>query len=71
METYTTQPGVQLYTGNYLDHVTGKDAAVYNQHSHLCLETQNYPDAINHVSAISKKKIGAWGGATKFQSKRP
>ena len=50
METYTTQPAVQLYTGNYLDNLVGKDGAVYNQHSTLCLETQNYPDAINHVS---------------------
>ena len=50
METFTTQPAVQLYTGNYLDNLAGKDGAVYNQHSTLCLETQNYPDAINHVS---------------------
>ena len=50
METFTTQPAMQLYTGNYLDNLVGKDGAVYNQHSTLCLETQNYPDAINHVS---------------------
>ena len=50
METFTTQPAVQLYTGNYLDNLAGKDGAVYNQHSTLCLETQNYPDAINHQS---------------------
>ena len=52
METYTTQPAVQLYTANYLDDMAGKDGAVYNQHSSLCLETQNYPDAINHVSFL-------------------
>ena len=49
METYTTQPAVQFYTANYLNNLAGKDGAVYNQHSSLCLEPQNYPDAINHV----------------------
>lgn len=49
METQTTQPGVQFYTGNYLDgSLTGKRGVVYNRHSGFCLETQHYPDAINH-----------------------
>ncbi len=49
METSTTQPGVQLYTGNYLDgslqHTPGN--VKYNRHGGLCLETQHYPDSPN------------------------
>lgn len=42
------QPGVQFYTGNYLDgSVRGKSGAVYAQHAGLCLETQKFPNAIN------------------------
>src|SRR5262249_16845769 len=49
MEVYTTQPGVQLYTGNFLDgKLKGKGGAVYQKHQAFCLETQHYPDSINH-----------------------
>jgi aldose 1-epimerase len=48
MEVLTTKPAIQLYTGNYLDGVAGADGAVFNQHDALCLETQYYPDAVNH-----------------------
>lgn len=49
LETQTTQPGMQFYTGNYLDGtLTGKNGVVYQRHSGLCLETQHYPDSINH-----------------------
>lgn len=42
------QPGVQLYTGNYLDgSVSGKGGVAYAQHGALCLETQKFPNAIN------------------------
>jgi aldose 1-epimerase len=48
MEVYTTEPGIQLYTGNFLDGtLTGKNGVVYKQHSALCLETQHFPDSIN------------------------
>lgn len=48
MEVYTDQPGVQLYTGNFLDGtITGKGGKVYNQRYGLCLETQHYPDSPN------------------------
>lgn len=46
MNCYTTQPGLQLYTGNNLS-VTGKNRIWYSKYSGVCLETQNYPDAIN------------------------
>jgi aldose 1-epimerase len=48
MEVRTTEPGVQLYTGNYLDgSLVGKRGAVYRRHSGLCLETQHFPDSVN------------------------
>jgi aldose 1-epimerase len=49
MEVLTTEPGVQLYTGNFLDGSSkGKGEAVYKKHAALCLETQHFPDAVNH-----------------------
>ena len=48
MEVHTTEPGVQLYSGNFLDgHHKGKAGAVYHKHNAFCLETQHYPDAPN------------------------
>ncbi|XP_038174033.1 galactose mutarotase [Arvicola amphibius] len=48
LEVYTTQPGVQFYTANFLDGtLRGKNGAVYPKHSGFCLETQNWPDAVN------------------------
>lgn len=47
----TSQPGVQFYTANVLDgSLTGKDGAVYGKHCSFCLETQNWPDAVNQAS---------------------
>ena len=44
----TTMPGVQFYTGNFLDGtVTGKGGAVYKQYSGFCLEAQFFPDSVN------------------------
>jgi aldose 1-epimerase len=49
MEVSTTQPGVQFYSGNFLDGtVTGKQGHVYKRRYGLCLETQHYPDSPNH-----------------------
>jgi aldose 1-epimerase len=48
MDVSTTEPGVQLYTGNFLDGtLTGKEGAVYLQHTGFCLETQHFPDSVN------------------------
>jgi aldose 1-epimerase len=48
MEVQTTQPGVQLYTANFLDgSLTGKRGVVYRQYSAFCLETQHFPDSVN------------------------
>ena len=49
MQVWTDQPGVQFYTGNFLDGtVTGKEGKVYSHRSGLCLETQHFPDSPNH-----------------------
>ncbi|PCJ62280.1 MAG: galactose-1-epimerase [Planctomycetota bacterium] len=48
MEVYTDQPGIQLYSGNYLDgSLTGRNGAIYKHRNALCLETQHYPDSPN------------------------
>lgn len=58
LEIYSNQPGVQFYTSNHLPEkkdsfengLLGKDGKRYYKHGAFCLETQNYPDAVNHVS---------------------
>ncbi len=47
MEVHTTQPGMQLYTGNFLDGKLSGDGKPYVQYAALCLETQHYPDSPN------------------------
>ena len=48
MEVYTTEPGVQFYTGNFLDGtLTGKGGKVYKHRFGFCLETQHFPDSPN------------------------
>lgn len=52
LEVYSNQPGVQLYTFNSVRDaetgIVGKNGVHYFKHTAFCLETQNYPDAINH-----------------------
>ncbi len=48
LEVFTTEPGLQFYTGNFLDSTLhGKNNWVYAQHAALCLETQHFPDGPN------------------------
>ena len=48
LDVYTNEPGIQVYSGNFLDGtVTGKNGQVYNQRAAICLETQHYPDSPN------------------------
>ena len=48
MEIHTAEPGVQFYTGNFLDgSITGKSGKVYKKHYGFCLETQHFPDSPN------------------------
>lgn len=49
MEVFTTEPGIQFYSGNFLDGtIRGKDKVRYEKHQGLCLETQHFPDSPNH-----------------------
>lgn len=49
MEMFTTEPGVQFYTGNFLDgSIKGKGGVVYRKHQGFCLEAQHFPDAVHH-----------------------
>ena len=50
MEVFTTEPGVQFYSGNFLDGSLKGKGAVYNKHNGFCLETQHFPDAPNKPS---------------------
>jgi aldose 1-epimerase len=46
----TTQPGIQVYTGNFLSGQQGKDGKIYKKRSAVCLETQHYPDSVHHAN---------------------
>jgi aldose 1-epimerase len=51
LEIRTTEPGIQFYSGNFLDGtITGKDGVTYVHRSGFCLETQHYPDSPNKPS---------------------
>jgi aldose 1-epimerase len=51
LEVWTDQPGIQFYTGNFLDgKLTGKDGKTYRRRAALCLETQHFPDSPNKPS---------------------
>ncbi len=50
LEVSSTEPGVHLYTGNFLDGtITGKAGVIYEQHVGFCLETQHFPNSINQA----------------------
>lgn len=56
MEVLTTEPGVQLYTGNFLDGtLKGKSGKAYGKRSAFCLETQHHPDSPNQESFPSTR----------------
>ena len=49
LEVRTSEPGIQFYSGNFLDGtLTGKQGATYNHRTGFCLETQHFPDSPNH-----------------------
>lgn len=48
MEIFTTEPGIQFYSGNYLDKVKGKNGVIYDYREGFCLETQHFPDSPNN-----------------------
>ena len=48
MEIHTDQPGIQFYSGNFLMEQEGKGGKKYPFRGALCLETQHFPDSVNH-----------------------
>ena len=59
LEVFTTEPGIQVYSGNFLDGTAvGKKGIAYNEHAAICLETQKYPDTPN------KSNLEGWPSAT-------
>ena len=48
LKVFTTEPGVQFYSGNYLNISKGKNSKSYPSRSGFCLETQHFPDSPNH-----------------------
>ena len=57
LEVWSDQPGVQFYTGLGLptgDTLIGKGGVAYHQFGSISLETQDFPDAINHVSNVNQ-----------------
>ncbi|HEX7901003.1 MAG TPA: aldose epimerase family protein [Planctomycetota bacterium] len=54
LELRSSEPGIQFYSGNFLDGTSkGKAGATYPKHAGLCLETQKFPDAVNRPGWIS------------------
>jgi aldose 1-epimerase len=49
LDVYSDQNGIQLYTGNFLNITVPSNGLDYGIHSALCLESQNFPDAVNQV----------------------
>jgi aldose 1-epimerase len=75
MQVWTTEPGMQFYTGNFLDGtLTGKSGKIYQRRFGFCFETQHYPDSPNHPAfPTTTLKQGATYKSTtvyKFGSKR-
>lgn len=69
LDVYTTEPGVQLYTGNYLGGIIGKGGKSYPDRSGFCLETQHFPDSPNQPSfpSTTLKPGGKYTQTTVFK----
>ncbi len=68
MRVSTTLPGVQLYSGNFLEGAAGKRGGVYAKHSGFCLETELYPDSPNRPEFPSARLAPgeAWAHETVY-----
>jgi aldose 1-epimerase len=69
LEVWTTEPGVQLYIGNFLTEMKGKAGKTYNKRYGFCLETQHFPDSPNKPNFPSAvlKKGGEYQTTTVFK----
>ena len=60
MEVYTDMPGVQIYTGNFIENELGKQGVIYQKNQGVCFETQYFPNAINipefEIATVEKDK---------------
>lgn len=72
MSVITDSPGIQIYTGNYIDDWQGKDGQVYTQHDGIAMETQYYPDSPNqrHFPSPRLNASEIWSHATHFKFTR-
>jgi len=68
LEVSTSMPGIQFYTGNFLDGIIGKRGSVYGKHSGFCLETQFFPDSPNRSDYPSAYAVPgeAWKHSTDY-----
>ncbi|XP_060672857.1 uncharacterized protein LOC107415531 [Ziziphus jujuba] len=75
LQLWTNAPGMQFYTSNFLKDVKGKGGFVYQPHAALCLETQGFPDAVNHPkfpsTIVSPGKPYSHQMLFKFSTKSP
>lgn len=69
LEVYTTEPGVQFYTGNFLAGAAGKNGKIYRRRDGFCLETQHFPDSPNQPAFPSTvlKKGGRYVSTTVYK----
>ena len=69
MEVYTDRPGVQIYSGNFLNNEPGKGGASYQKRDGICFETQTFPDAIHHENFPSPilRKGEVWETVTAYK----
>ncbi|MBA4189436.1 MAG: galactose-1-epimerase [Planctomycetaceae bacterium] len=69
LEVFTTEPGLQFYTGNFLDGSnTGKGGTVYKQYTGFCLEPQKFPDSVNKPEWKDKSNVVLKPGETYRQT---
>ncbi|MDB5570162.1 MAG: galM [Hyphomicrobiales bacterium] len=68
LEVRTTEPGLQVYSGNVLDGTGGRGAAKHRRHAGLCLEAQHYPDAPHHTHfpSIVLRPGRTWRSCTQY-----
>ena len=70
MEVWTTEPGAQFYSANFLDGtLTGKGGVAYGKHAGFCLETQHFPDSVNHPDfpSVILRPGGVYRTATTYK----
>jgi len=74
MSIKTTEPGIQIYTGNHLNGIIGKQKRVYLQHGGVCLETQHFPDSPNQphfpTTTLSPDRVFSSTTIYQFGSKK-